>query len=558
MAAGVSAAPEAVLSRSREGLPLHGSPTSPAVSNGTTNTASKPKSRTPLALHSSVAAFAALRLLLDHSNELDSSSSRHGRRLSRGHPSTQLLKMKYRRTRPSSGDHHAPLHVLNLLVTSRSSGFEAPRSPTTISRTIAPHFTPPAAIGIMDRTLNHDKSSPELGPDGEPVDLTPGVLAGIAKSFVTRSSFALVGFGKGLLKWWFRVPIKLFRPSVVNPMLVFNMMAEAEGKKVSAGYVRNVVREEGFQLISKNMLPLLICNSIVGAVLFNVYTATADHLEALAAFDSSTPTTVFHHMSQFSHHFHPFFAGAVAGLAQSVLATPLDNVTRRVNPEVMAARRGEGMIGLAIRAVREAMPPALGPLPRWVGGRLNRESVTRDLINIEGRLRFFWEGWWLNAFKDSLGFALFFGFFETTRKHGKHFVVTLHEQYFQASAGGNTDSEASPGEKPRRPLFVSIGQVTAVIIAGALAGAGYQLVIYPFDRLPHLVPADATDGLAPPGSVKGKVDWPKTYEMATSRAGLRILYQGLGSQLVRIAPPSAIGLLIYEIANSQLWEDEDV
>ncbi|KAJ1551025.1 hypothetical protein HK405_015341, partial [Cladochytrium tenue] len=249
------------------------------------------------------------------------------------------------------------------------------------------------------------------------VDLTPGVLAGLAKSFATRSAFAVTAFAKGLLKWWFRVPIKLFRPSVVNPLIVLNKMAEAEGKKVSATYVRSVVKEEGFHLISKNMIPLLVCNSVVGAVLFNVYLSSSAALDALATTkaeraaaaaaaaastddddDARAPLTVLDR-----RHLHPFVAGGLAGAAQSVLATPIDNVTRRVNPDEMLERRGEGVVRLAVRAVREAMPPALGPLPRRAsGGGVNWESVQRDLINLEARCRFFWEGWTLNCVKDGL------------------------------------------------------------------------------------------------------------------------------------------------------------
>ncbi|KAJ1567087.1 hypothetical protein HK405_007225, partial [Cladochytrium tenue] len=147
------------------------------------------------------------------------------------------------------------------------------------------------------------------------------------------------------------------------------------------------------------------------------------------------------------------------------------------------------------------------------------------------------------------GFALFFGLFETTRKFGKRAVWKAYEWYH--GDNGPPPLTTIDGGKRRRPLAVSVGQVSAVVLAGASAGAGYQLVAYPLDRLPHMVPEAF-------GSTRGRVDWRAAWRaVVAAPGGLRSLYAGIGAQLVRVAPPSAIGLLIFEVANSQLWDEDE-
>ncbi|KAI8852403.1 mitochondrial carrier domain-containing protein [Chytridium lagenaria] len=257
------------------------------------------------------------------------------------------------------------------------------------------------------------------------------------------------------------------------------------------------------------MLPLLICNSIVGAVLFNAYSLSMHLLT------TEVPT----HDDEYEVKHHPFTSGAIAGAFQSLLATPIDNITRRVDPAQVAARRGE------------AMPKEGG---RWA------------------KMKFMYHGLPYNLVKDSMGFSLFFGLFETTRTMGKRFVIDLHDtyfwprRYFYPPEYGLDPVTGDPKSRPT--LSVTLGTVAAVIGAGSLAGAGYQVVAYPFDRLPKVRPkAD---------EMEVKVDWGKAWKLV-KRKGVAPFYRGIGTQLVRVAPPSAVGLLIFELANSQLWDEDD-
>ncbi|KAJ3104637.1 hypothetical protein HDU97_009028 [Phlyctochytrium planicorne] len=382
--------------------------------------------------------------------------------------------------------------------------------------------------------------------ENDPFVYIPNIIAGFARSFVSQSMMALTGVSKGLLKWWFRVPVKLFRPSAVNPFLIFAAIAEQEGRRVSFGFVRNLFKVEGFALISKNMLPLLICNSIIGAVLFNTYSITLEILSkevALPSFGGDSEEELTYEVKH-----SPFSAGALAGVAQSLLATPLDNVTRRVDPAEVANRRGEGVFRVMVQTVREAMPTE--------GGAWNK-------------FKFLYHGYPVNVAKDALGFSLFFGMFETTRRIGKRFVMDVHDtyswpkRYIYPTTSTDPKSLDNPSEEPKsRPsLSLTLGNVAAVVSAGSLAGMSYQLVAYPFERISQIIepptppPTTIQNGREIP-SYGGapKPDWSAIWRTVRAN-GLSPFYKGIGAQLVRVAPPSAVGLLIFEIANSHLWED---
>jgi hypothetical protein len=81
-------------------------------------------------------------------------------------------------------------------------------------------------------------------------DPTASVLAGVAKVFATKSALTVTFWLKGLIKWWFRYPIKLFRPHTISPYYVFSAMAQNEGKTVSLRYMKGVVADEGVIHIS--------------------------------------------------------------------------------------------------------------------------------------------------------------------------------------------------------------------------------------------------------------------------------------------------------------------
>ncbi|KAI9207665.1 mitochondrial carrier domain-containing protein, partial [Polychytrium aggregatum] len=335
--------------------------------------------------------------------------------------------------------------------------------------------------------------------------------AGLAKALATKSAFTATAVSKGLLKWWFRFPVKLFRPVAVNPWLVFNSMAQKEGKKVSVKYVRDVVADEGWGVLGKNMMPLLVANACVGALLFNVYGGVTDYMEAQGSF----------------HYHTPFVAGFLAGGAQAALATPLDNMQRHVNPADIVERRHEGIIRFTYNTIRQTLPSGF-----WAS------------------TKFLYTGLGFTAFKDALGFSMFFGVFEGVRHVGKSLVAEFFNSHEELQR--------------RRSLTFTLLNALAVITAGAAAGMAYQVVIFPVENIRAMIGNAAAEAAVSNG------DCGNTAKMRAERhmslrdvvrllrnEGFKPFYSGILPHLIRVMPPSALGLLAYEIASSQFFDNED-
>ncbi|KAJ3188304.1 hypothetical protein HDU85_005455 [Gaertneriomyces sp. JEL0708] len=388
-------------------------------------------------------------------------------------------------------------------------------------------------------------------PIGETPTPVAGVIAGVAKSFATKSAFAATAFGKGLLKWWFRVPVKFFRPYTVNPWLIVNHMAQAQGAKVGVGYVRSVVTHEGYGFFGKNIFPLLMANAAAGAVLFNVYGGL---IFALSASSEDNPPSSLAAAIAFDHH-HPFMAGAVAGASTSLIATPLENINRRITPSDLVANRHDGACKFVFRSISQALK---GETTTW------------------GKARRLYRGFGFIAAKDACGFGMFFGMFEFFRRLGKGIVADAWKLNSEP-----LDKERTSAGAPTRPASLIMANAAAVIAAGAAAGSAYQIVIYPLDNIPSVLAASQISRLTknpiavqavasakapvyedgfmntnPSAGRPQRIRWKRVWKVLRAQ-GIRPFYAGIGPQLVRVMPPSAIGLFVYEIASQQYWDNDE-
>ncbi|KAJ3150458.1 hypothetical protein HDU86_006631 [Geranomyces michiganensis] len=389
------------------------------------------------------------------------------------------------------------------------------------------------------------------------------IAAGMAKAFATKSALAATAMGKGLLKAWFRVPAKLFRPHAVNPWLVVNAMSAHAGQKSSHAYLRSVVAEEGYGFLGRNIVPLLFANAVAGAVLFNVYAGTSAALarsrEGSDAVDIESTSSLAAAMA-FDHH-HPFLAGALAGASTALVSTPIDNVKAIITPEDIIGNRHIGMARFAIQTCKKAL---------------------KDEHTTYGRLRRLYRGGGFLAAKDAAGFGMFFFFFENLRRIGKGCVADawgLREDDNEISSGVAESASTEHGSR-RRPLALVAANASAVIFAGAAAGLAYQTVIYPIDAIPSVLAArtitkdpalakavaDATapiyeDGFhaTAPTGVDGpqrRFAWREVWAVLKSE-GPAPFYRGIAPQLVRVMPPAALGLLAFEICSSQFWDNDE-
>jgi hypothetical protein len=167
-------------------------------------------------------------------------------------------------------------------------------------------------------------------------------VGGAARALLARSATAFSSMGKGLLKYWFKYPIKLFRPHTVSPYTVINAMAVSQNQTLNHKFVRALYKDEGMAFFSKNMIPVLFANACVGVVLFNTYEKISDSLE-------NDPKS-FSFKS-------PFIAGFGAGLAQSFLSVPIDNIHKSLDVADLIQKRSDGVLKVIKLSLAAALPP---------------------------------------------------------------------------------------------------------------------------------------------------------------------------------------------------------
>ncbi|KAJ1953697.1 hypothetical protein GGI12_005962, partial [Dipsacomyces acuminosporus] len=135
---------------------------------------------------------------------------------------------------------------------------------------------------------------------------------------------------------WYRTPLKLFRPLRVDylatarallPREVLSQRVSLQGSTI--GMIANAVKQRGWSFLPRYVIQPMLANWIVGFTLFTTYTAALPAAYARASSQYSIN-------SRESLPWHPpFIAGAAAGLAQSVVATPLDSLRVRFEVEDM-------------------------------------------------------------------------------------------------------------------------------------------------------------------------------------------------------------------------------
>jgi hypothetical protein len=188
------------------------------------------------------------------------------------------------------------------------------------------------------------------------IDAVPGLLAGFSRTFLTKSVLFGLSIVREVIQWWFRVPIKMFRPYAVNPWMVLNEMAITDGKQLTYRYVQTAVKREGWRVVALNVLPLMLANGTVGAVLFHTYTVASSRIQSPYRF---------------------YLAGGIAGLFSSTVSTPMDRLTRMIVKGHSVQQRHQGIHHAAHSALK---------------------AVRGDLLS---KIRFFYRGFGFNSIKFS-------------------------------------------------------------------------------------------------------------------------------------------------------------
>lgn len=174
----------------------------------------------------------------------------------------------------------------------------------------------------------------------------------------------------------------------------------------------------------------------------------------------------------------PFISGAIAGAAQSLISSPLDNVravlaARSANPKTV---EWKGWRHVAVEAL----------FPKWLTTTIPfKESPFRFILywfRSTGSLFQF------TLLRDSLGFAVFFSIFELSRSLAKRagkavdrFQAKLKKRTqdfgFSIDIDGMLENDLVP-----RGWTGRVVQAFVIVMTGIFAGVGYGIVGRPFDK----------------------------------------------------------------------------
>ncbi|KAJ2786781.1 hypothetical protein GGI15_001236 [Coemansia interrupta] len=328
--------------------------------------------------------------------------------------------------------------------------------------------------------------------------------ADVAQQQLTRKQAGAVGATTSAIRGillqplylWYRTPLKLFRPLRVDYLATARALLPQDvlSRRVSlrgstAGMIANAVRQRGWSFLPRYVLQPMLANWMVGFVLFTTYTATlpAAYARASSQYTISSRETLPWHP--------PFIAGAIAGLAQSVVATPLDSLRVRFEVEDMVSGRYHSWWGFVKSQIVDS---------GWSG---------------------LYRGLKLTMVKDVAGYAGFFGLFEWIKNETIDLYRDLVRVACTADIIGSNSPEIDRLTRARvaelRRLISSepeciegqgwiirnhvvilpvlllppvLGKPACVLFAGAIAALAYQAVDYPLEQFRALLYSEAASG----------------------------------------------------------------
>lgn len=322
------------------------------------------------------------------------------------------------------------------------------------------------------------------------------------------------------------------------------------GSRTTPGLLAHAVRTNGWRVIPDQVLPPLIANVTVGAVLYTSYLQILGRLHE----DSGKATKRVYPPPLPSE---TFTAGLLAGALQSIIAAPLDAIQVRFErggkaPEVMNGNgRPQSMWSFSYAKLRE--------------------------IGMRG----IFAGWGLSLTKDSLGSAVFFSSFEYIKAQSFYSFVAWYYgdlSDFQISILSRRqpapDSRDDYHGKTIQPHYAI--EPGFLMLAGIGASFAQQVVLHPLTHIQmehweHLEYLDAqarkirkyTQSNAPSSKWRWRMfrayyhayqeTWAQCVAQAAAQEGQgfnalrRWLYRGFWWSTIRQVPSTSAGLVIFEL-----------
>ncbi|KAJ0302460.1 hypothetical protein COL5a_001402 [Colletotrichum fioriniae] len=423
---------------------------------------------------------------------------------------------------------------------------------------------------LDDGTTTYDPFTgvlPVLPPDAQLPDKNPRSNAATA-----ASAAGVRALSAQAIAFYFRAPVKAFFRTRVDYLAYarsvhqaqIELLAQAAAKEPSTklkatlnqawfylrgttpGVLTSAVKQHGWSVLPNQVLPPLIANVGVGAVLYTSYLTILGNLHEESGRATKTVYPPPHPTQTFT-------AGLLAGSLQSFIAAPLDAIQARYDH-------------------RDLMPTEGGkPRSMWA---FSAEKLRE--IGVRG----IFAGWGLSLMKDSFGAAVFFSVFEYVKAQGYYRFVSwyyggLEEHIVDFMAQKRPANNGKPDDDNKQPLIIRPHYAIEpifLLLGGLSASFAQQVVLHPlthvqvehWDRLEELDAkaaklretkgADQTqrrDGwkMARAYYRAYKETWSECCaEAAKEGLGVRKwLWRGFWWNTIRQVPSTSAGLIIFEL-----------
>ena len=303
------------------------------------------------------------------------------------------------------------------------------------------------------------------------------------------------------------------------------------------GILAYAIRTHGWSFLPNQVLPPLLANVGVGAVLYASYLTNLGLLYEPAAHSSKRiyPPPPLHTT---------FTAGFTAGIVQSLAAAPLDALTIRFRTKDLTEGRYKHMWQYAAHKLRE-----IGP-------------------------RGVFAGYGLSFVKDSFGYGAFFASFEFIKSqcfyefvssyYGHYNVLSVSNQQ-QVDVQRERQHYTRPLIKPHylmEPAFILLAGVTASVLQQGIAHPMQQIQDLHYQRLATLDEQMSSKPSRFNTMQLYKHAYEKTMRAAAKRSigsggWIRWLYQGFWSTTIRQVPSTSAGLIVFEVFRRKFGMGED-
>ncbi|OXV10416.1 hypothetical protein Egran_01820 [Elaphomyces granulatus] len=342
-----------------------------------------------------------------------------------------------------------------------------------------------------------------------------------------------------MVAFYFRAPVKAFFRNRVDYMAFARAINPriAEGKwslyTTTPGLLAHAVHKYGWRFIPDQVLPPLLANAGVGAILYTSY------LQVLGALHEPT-SQASKRIYPPAHPSYTFVAGFSAGAIQSIVAAPLDALQVRLRTSDMLEGHYSSIWEYAKYKLRE--------------------------IGIRG----IFAGWTLSFLRDAFGYAIFFSSFECIKSQAYYSFITQHygslqPRHIQSMSSSTTSDGGVPLIKPHYAL-----EPCFLMMAGITASVAQQFVQHPLSVLQnlHFERLEYLDHQASMGHSKRQMmrhyyqAYQETFKQCQKRAiqaggWRRWLFKGFVGSTVRQVPSTSAGLVIFELVRRKYGNPAD-